>query len=148
MGVLSLGLAGNVGAKSQALAALSRLTQQMMRQATWAQLRSHVMVRVTEKVYRQLGLRLTKRKLAQTVPVIGVGLNASLSAQLTEVTFKRAQAVYRLRALSDAYGIDPSEWTQAPAQQVVVADGDVEPVVDIVEMLEAEADEDDPKETD
>ncbi len=44
MGVLSLGLASSMGAKTQALAALSRLAQEMVRQATWTQLNEHVLV--------------------------------------------------------------------------------------------------------
>ena len=71
VGVLSLGVAGSSGAKTEALAALSRLTQQMMRQATWRQLNEHLMVRAIGRAYQMLGLRLTQRKLAQTVPFVG-----------------------------------------------------------------------------
>jgi hypothetical protein len=141
MGVLSLGVAGSMGAKTQALAALSRLTQQMMRQATWKQLNEHLLVRAIGKVYQILGLRLTQKKLAQTVPFLGVGLNAALSASLTERTFRRAQAVYRLRTLSETYGIDPQEWmvgssTSAPDND----DPAGEPVVDVMAVLDAERD--------
>lgn len=138
MGVLSVGLASTVGAKNQALAALSRLTQQMTRRATWDKLRQHVMVRVIDKAYTHLGLKLTRQKLAQTVPVLGIGLNAALSAQLTEATFRRAQAVYRLRALSDAYGIDPTEWMRSPEGVDVATDERQEPVVDVMQMLDDE----------
>lgn len=142
MGVLSLGVAGSLGAKTQALTALSRLTQQMMRQATWTQLNEHVLVRAIGKAYQMLGFRLTQRKLAQTVPVVGIALGAVLSAQLTEQTFRRAQAVYRLRALSETYGIDPREWVEAaPASLPDTA----QPAVDVVEVLEAER-ADDPDE--
>lgn len=138
MGVLSVGLAGTVGAKTQALASLSRLSQRMMRRATWKELQSHVLVKVTDKVYRQLGLRLTHRKLAQTIPVVGVAINASLSAQITEATFRRAQAVYRLRALSETYGIDPVEWMNAPAPDGAAAPAGDANAVDVLEVLEAE----------
>lgn len=141
MGVLSLGAAGSLSAKTQALGALSRLTQQMMRRATMRQLNERLLVRTIAKVYQLLGLRLTQRKLAQTLPVVGVGLNAALSADLTKRTFDRAQAVYRLRALSERYGIDPQEWTaDLPPQS---PDDDVprsEKVVDIIAVLESERD--------
>lgn len=144
MGVLSLGVASSLGAKTQALAALSRLTQQMMRQATWKQLNEHVLVRAIAKVYQMLGLRLTQRKLAQTVPFVGVGLNAALSAQLTEQTFRRAQAVYRLRALCETYGIDPREWMDAsPSDAPDVGGSAGEAVVDVIEILEGERAEED-----
>ncbi|WP_344951696.1 EcsC family protein [Terrabacter ginsenosidimutans] len=140
MGVLSLGVAASLGSKTQALAALSRLTQQMMRQATWRQLNEHVLVRAVAKAYQMLGLRLTQRKLAQAVPFVGVALNATLSAQLTEQTFRRAQAVYRLRWLSETYGIDPKEWMDGAPSADPVTDGtqEREEAVDVVEVLEDE----------
>ncbi|WP_328999493.1 EcsC family protein [Kribbella sp. NBC_00709] len=139
MGVLSLGVAGSLGAKTQALGALSRLTQQMMRQATWKQLNEHLLVRVIGKVYQILGLRLTQKKLAQTVPFVGVGLNAALSASLTERTFRRAQAVYRLRTLSETYGIDPQEWMSGSS--AARSDNDAgEGAVDVMAVLDAERD--------
>ncbi len=86
-----------------------------------------------------LGLKLTHRKLAQTVPFVGVGLNAALSAQLTDQTFRRAQAVYRLRALSEAYGIDPKEWMNAASPDTSDQGGSAgEAVVDVGEVLEGE----------
>lgn len=82
-----------------------------------------------------LGLRLTQKKLAQTVPFVGVGLNAALSASLTERTFRRAQAVYRFRTPSETYGIDPQEWMSgAPAP----APENGESVVDVMAVLDAE----------
>ncbi len=142
MGVLSLGVANSVGARTQALAALSRLTQQMMRRATWQQLNERLLVRTIAKVYQMLGIRLTHHKLGQTVPVIGIGLNAALSAQLTEQTFRRAQAVYRLRALSETYGIDPTEWMEASATAAPDAIGSSgEEIVDVLEVLEEVRDE-------
>ena len=59
MGVLSLGMAGSVTAKYEALSALSRLSQQMMRGATWKQLNEHILVRAIARTYQLLGLKLT-----------------------------------------------------------------------------------------
>jgi hypothetical protein len=139
MGVLSLGVASSVGAKAQALSALSRLTQQMMRRATWEQLNEHLLVRAIGKAYQMLGIKLTHRKLAQTVPFVGVGINAALSAQMTEQTFRRAQAVYRLRALSETYDINPKEWMEAaPSDTAELGGSGEEHVVDVLEVLEDE----------
>jgi EcsC protein family len=71
---------------------------------------------------------ITKRKLAQAVPVVGAAINASVNAGLTHQTFRRAEAVYRLRFLSEKYGIDPDEWRRdapvgsAEAEDVVQVD--------------------------
>ncbi|WP_162252808.1 EcsC family protein [Knoellia sp. Soil729] len=145
MGVLSLGVASSVGAKTQALAALSRLTQEMMRQATWRQLNERILVKAIGRAYALLGFRLTHRKLAQAVPLVGVGLNAALSAQLTEQTFRRAQAVYRLRALSEIYGIDPTEWVDSSVTAAAPEETETsgEEIVDVLEVLEEVRVEDD-----
>ncbi|NPC99114.1 EcsC family protein [Nocardioides sp. zg-DK7169] len=138
MGVLSLGMATSVGAKAHALAALSRLAQEMMRQATWKQLNEHLLVQAVAKAYQMLGLRLTHRKLAQTLPYVGIGINAALSAQMTEQTFRRAQAVYRLRVLSEIYDIHPEEWVEAsPGDDAERRKGE-EQVVDVLEVLEGQ----------
>ena len=116
---------------------LSRLTQQMMRRATWKQLHDHVLVRVIARVYQVLGVKLTQRKLAQTVPFVGIGINAALSANMTRHTYQRAEDVYRLRFLSEKYGLDPHEWLR----DFEPADEDVETAMDlpdVAEMLDEE----------
>jgi hypothetical protein len=112
LGVLSVGTAGTLQAKYQAIAALSRLTQQMMRHATWKQLNEQVIVRAIARVYQMLGIRLTQRRLAQVVPFVGVVLNGGLSAHMTKQVYQRAEDVYRLRFLSKKYGLDPDEWIE------------------------------------
>jgi len=135
LGVLSLASAGIQGGKTQTLRSLSRLTQQMMRQATWTQLRGHQLVGVIEKVYLALGFQLAKTKLAQAVPVAGVVLNAGLSAQLADQTFRRAGDAYRLRFLSEKYGIDPAAWLE---QTTSAGPDDHEAVVDVAEIVAGE----------
>lgn len=110
MGVISLGSAGAPTVKVSALTALSRLSQQMMRQGTWRQLSKNQMVKLVDLMYRALGYRLTKAKLAQTVPVVGVLLNGGVSADMADRTHRRALDIYRLRFLSDKYGIEPTSW--------------------------------------
>lgn len=102
-GVLSLAMAGTQGSKATAMTSLSRLTQQMMRRATWTQLRRHQLVAVVERLYVALGLRLTQKKLAQVIPVLGVAINAGLNATLVDQTFRRASDAYRLRFLTEKY---------------------------------------------
>lgn len=138
MGVLSLGMASTVGAKYQALASLSRLTQQMMRRATWKQLNEHVLVRAITRVYQLLGLRLTQKKLAQTVPLVGVGINAALSANSTKSVYQRAEDVYRLRFLSEKYGINPAEWLEGMFPTDQPPDPNQDDMPDVTVILEEE----------
>lgn len=136
-GVLSYSSAGSAAEKAASLAALSRLTQDMMRRATWRQLQRHQMVNVIHKVVTSLGFNLTKKKLAQVVPVAGAVINGGLNARLAQNTFNRAQAAYRLRFLAEKYGLDPSEW----APDVLDLEFTEMPLVD--EIVDAERASDD-----
>lgn len=111
LGVMTLGSATTAAEKTAALTSLRRLAAQMMRQPTWAQLNQHALVKLIDRVFAQLGEKLTKQKLGQAVPVAGVLINAGLSAHMTDTTFRAARDVYRVRFLSDKYGIDPRSWS-------------------------------------
>lgn len=135
-GVLSYSTASGSAEKAASLAALSRLTQQMMRRATWDQLSNNLMVQVLKQVYKLLGMNLTKRKLGQAVPVVGVVINGGLNAKMAQDTFDRAHTAYRLRFLTEKYGLDPAEW--APE-----ADNPATDIPLIDEIIEAEIVEED-----
>jgi hypothetical protein len=107
MGIMSLGIAGSLEAKRAALSQFSKLSQLMMKNPSWAQLNEKVLVRIIARMYESLGLRLTRRKLAEVVPFVGVGINAALNAAITRDVYRRAEDAYRLRFLSEKYGVDP-----------------------------------------
>jgi hypothetical protein len=134
LGVLSLASANTVAGKAAAMAELSKLTQEMMRRATLEQLGHHVLVNVIDRVYAALGFKISKKKLAQAVPVAGAAINASVNAGLVYQTFRRAETVYRLRFLSEKYGIDPDEW----CRDDLAGSDEAEDVVQVNEELEAE----------
>jgi hypothetical protein len=131
-GVLSYSTAGNAAEKAASLAALSRLTQEMMRQATWKQLQQHQTVNIIQTVVTSLGFKLTQKKLAQVVPVAGVVINGGLNARLARNTFNRAQDAYRLRFLTEKYELDAASW--APD----VSDAEVTDLPLIDEIVDAE----------
>lgn len=110
LGVMSLGSAATAAEKAAALANLRRLTTLMMRQPTWAELHKHALVKLIDQVFTALGEKLVKRKLAQAVPVAGVLINAGLSAQMADSAYRSARDAYRLRFLSEKYGVNPMEW--------------------------------------
>ena len=142
--VLGLGMAVGSSAKAGALASLSRLTQDMMRQATWTQLNEHLLVQVINRAFATMGLRLTQKKLAQIVPVAGILISSGVNLQLLHRVHDAAIQAYRLRFLTEKYGL------HAPTSTVVVLPaaelGEAEEVVQIDELLieavrEAEADQ-------
>lgn len=141
LGTISVGSAGSPAAKVAALTSLSRLTQQMMRKATWAQLNQNGLVKLIDAIFKALGLRLTHQKLGQAVPFAGVLINGGLSAQMADHTYRSARDVYRLRFLSDKYGIDPESWVtvaETLADDVVLG-----AALDDIELISNDENDDD-----
>lgn len=137
MGVISLGTTASAQARYAALASLSRLTQQMMRRATWEQLNNYVLVKVLQRVFNALSIKMTQAKLAQVVPFAGVAIASVLNANLTRTLYQRAEDIYRVRFLTDKYGLDPESWLQGFAEGTVPAESSEE-VLDIMEVVEEE----------
>lgn len=104
---------GDSAEKAAALASLSRLTQQMMRQASWRHIPPQQADNVIQQVWVALGFRLAKNKVAQAVPVLGAVVNGGLNARIAHRTFERAQQAYRLRFLTEKYDLDAGSWAPA-----------------------------------
>jgi hypothetical protein len=106
LSVIGWSTAGNEAVKRSALAQLSRLTQQLARSATWAQLNEHLFVKAVQELYLRLGVRLTQRKLGQAVPLAGVAIGAGLNAHLLQMVANDARVAYRTRFLADKHHLD------------------------------------------
>ncbi|WP_152665499.1 EcsC family protein [Mycobacterium sp. UM_Kg1] len=109
-GVIAYCAAGDSAETAAALASLSRLTQQMMRQASWRHIPPQQADNVIQQVWVALGFRLAKNKVAQAVPVLGAVVNGGLNARIAHRTFERAQQAYRLRFLTEKYDLDAGAW--------------------------------------
>ncbi|MBT8797459.1 EcsC family protein [Microbacterium flavum] len=128
--VIGLGMAVGSGAKTAALASLSRLTQDMMRRATWTQLNQHLLVEIVNRAFASLGLKLTQKKLAQIVPIAGVAISAGVNLQLVQRMHSAATHAYRLRFLTEKYFLgEPTpredEWLAAKRDEEDVLDVEV-----------------------
>lgn len=134
-GVLSYSTARGSREKVAALGALSRLTQDMMRRTTMATLSQNQIVQVIDTVFKVLGVKMTKKKLAQAVPVAGVLINGGMNANLAHRTYYRARTAYRLRFLTDKYGLDPAQW-RPDAGDTAYQGGSGIPLID--EIVDAE----------
>jgi hypothetical protein len=145
--VLGLGMAVGSGAKASALASLSRLTQDMMRRATWTQLNEHLLVGVINRAFATMGLRLTQKKLAQVVPVAGVLISSGVNVQLLHRVQDAATQAYRLRFLTEKYGLVAPVSTDLVVATPDLGDGEEVVLVDdllrdALREAEAEADAD------
>jgi hypothetical protein len=131
--VLGLGMAVGSAAKANALASLARLTQDMMRRATWTQLNEHLLVQVIKRAYASLGLKLTQKKLAQVVPIAGVFISSGANLQLVRRIHAAAVDAYRLRFLTEKYGLESSASTDVTPLRGEVSDE--EEVLQIPELI-------------
>ncbi len=94
--------------KVAAMAELSKLTQMMMRHATWEVLSKEPMVKIIQHIYARLGIRLTKKGLGKVVPVAGVAIGSGLNAAALDRVGRDAKMAYRIRFLATKYDLDPS----------------------------------------
>jgi EcsC protein family len=104
LGILNFGLARQTG-KSVAYVELNKIVQSLARNAAWAKLNRNAVTQVVKIVYNRLGMRLTKQKLGQAVPVFGIAIGAGLNAQLLANVTSDAEHLYRERFLRDKYGL-------------------------------------------
>jgi hypothetical protein len=79
--------------------------QDLARKKTWDQLNKHAVTKVVERFYTTIGVRLTQRKLAQAVPVMGIFVGAGLNVLLINRVADVADHLYRYRFLMEKYGI-------------------------------------------
>jgi len=106
MSILSAASAPNQAAKQVALAELTRLSVMIAKRKTWEELQRLVSVQVIKKIAQALGIRLTKGKLAQLVPVLGAAVGAGYNAWYLSQVTETAYLLYRERFLIEKHGPD------------------------------------------
>ncbi|MEU7524250.1 EcsC family protein [Saccharothrix sp. NPDC042600] len=135
LGVLNFGMAQQTG-KSFAYVQLNKLVNDLARRATWAQLNKNGVTRVVRAFYERFALRLTKQKLGQAVPVVGIVIGAGLNARLLSNLTSDAEHLYRERFLREKHGLETVEVAVA-AEAADLDEGD--DAIHIAEIVEEEA---------
>ncbi len=136
LSAMSFSNSGPQAAKLMAFQQLSTVTQQLVRSKAWAELNEQLIVRVITEMFERLGLVITKRKLGQAIPVVGVVIGAGLNASYLQSVGKDAELAYRIRFLAEKHGLDPSDLAPPPtANDATGATGDY---IDIQEIVDAE----------
>jgi hypothetical protein len=106
LSVLGVASSPTVVAKHRALAELAKLSAMLAKKATWAELEKLSFVELVKRIAESLGMRLTKQKLGQIVPVIGAvvgaGVNLWFVANVVDASYK----LYRERFLIAKHGPD------------------------------------------
>ncbi|WP_120521462.1 EcsC family protein [Arthrobacter celericrescens] len=139
MSVVNAGTAVSAGAKSAAMADISRLTQALVRKKTWEILDRSIVAQVSKQFAKAFGVRLTKQGLGKVVPVAGILVGGSLNWATLEGIFDAANIAYRRRFLLEKYphlgeeeerGFFPDDDQPGP-------DGGDEPISVLGEIVEA-----------
>ena len=118
MNLLGLASSPTDTSKSLAMAQLVRIAQDVAKKRTWKELEKHAFVRVVQQIAKALGIRLTKAKLAQIVPVTGAVVGGGFNAYFTSKVCDAAYYLYRERFLAEKYGAHVIEDTVEPADDI------------------------------
>ena len=103
MHVLVLASSPTDAAKVPAMGELARIGAAVAKKTAWKDLEKAGMVRVIQKVSKALGIRLTKAKLAQAVPIVGGVVGGGFNAYYTSRVCDAAYQLYRERFLAEKY---------------------------------------------
>ncbi|OAT78152.1 hypothetical protein A9B99_18615 [Mangrovibacter phragmitis] len=102
--------------KNLAMAQLIKISQQVAKNQAWKQLEQHTFVQIIRQIASTLGIRLTKAKLAQAIPMTGAIVGGGFNAYFTSKVCEAAYYLYRERFLAELYGASIIEETVKPAK--------------------------------
>jgi hypothetical protein len=140
LGVLNFGLAEQAG-KTAAYVELNKIVQALARRAAWQQLDKNGVAQVVKTIYATLGMKITKEKLGQAVPVVGIIIGAGLNARMLAKVTSDAEHLYRERFLRERYGITAA--SPSASSSGAAGDSDSIAIVGIVDAeLKSEAEDD------
>lgn len=115
LNVLGLASSPTDAAKGVAMAQLVKIANDVAKKRAWTELEKHAFVKVIQQIAKALGIRLTKAKLAQTVPIAGAVVGGGFNAYYTSKVCDAAYYLYRERFLAEKYGPGVIEVTVPPA---------------------------------
>lgn len=101
MHLLSLASSPTDASKATAMAQLSKIATEVARRSTWKNLEQHAFVKVVQHIAQALGVRLTKAKLAQIVPIAGAAIGAGFNAHFTNKVCDCSYYLFRERFLDN-----------------------------------------------
>lgn len=118
LNILGLASSPNDASKALAMAQLVRIAQDVAKKATWKRLEQYAFIKVIRQIAKALGIRLTKAKLAQSIPIAGAAIGGGFNAYFTMKVCDAAYYLYRERFLAEKYGPEIIETTVEPAKDV------------------------------
>ena len=122
MNVLGLASSSTDPAKYAALAQLIKISKAVAMKQPWAKLEQHAFVTLVQRVAKALGVRLTKQKLGQVIPAVGLVVGAGFNTHYTWKVCEASYFLYRERFLAEKYGPDVIEATVEAAESFAVGE--------------------------
>ena len=116
MHVLGLASSPSDSAKTPVMAQLARIAADAAKKKTWKTLEEYAFVGVIQQIARALGIRLTKAKLAQSIPIMGAAVGGGFNAYFTTRVCDAAYQLYRERFLAEKYGAEVIDLTAEPVE--------------------------------
>ena len=83
---------------------LTKLTKAAAKKGAWKTLKIQVMATIIEKIAKTLGMRLTRAKVAQLLPIAGAAVGGTFNALYTGRVCEAAYHLYREQFLIRRYG--------------------------------------------
>lgn len=114
--ILGLASSPTDASKTVAMAQLVKIAQDVAKKSAWETLEKSVYVRIIQEIAKALGIRLTKAKLAQTIPFVGAAVGGGFNAYFTMRVCDAAYYLYRERFLAQQYGAQVIDVTVKPAK--------------------------------
>ncbi len=106
MNVLGWASSPTDASKTLTMSHLARIAQDVAQKRSWKELEKHTFVQIIQQIAKALGIRLTKAKLAQIVPIAGAAIGGGFNSYFTAKVCKTAYHLYRERFLAQKYGVD------------------------------------------
>lgn len=106
LAVIGVGIAADGAAKQTALLHVRKVAMMVARRAAWKELGDEAVVKLVQTLFTKLSAQLTKDKLAQALPLIGIAAGAGLNYSLMRRVGTAASFMYRERFLIEKYGLD------------------------------------------
>lgn len=116
--ILGLASSPSDASKTLAMAQLVRIAQDVAKKTTWKELEKSAFVKIIQEIAKALGIRLTKAKLAQSIPIVGAVIGGGFNSYFTMKVCDSAFYLYRERFLAAKYGSDIIEVTVSPAKDM------------------------------
>ena len=98
------------------MAQLARIAADAAKKRTWKDIEKAALVSVIREIAKTLGIRLTKAKLAQAVPIMGAAVGGGFNAYYTARVCDAAYHLYRERFLAEKYGSEVIDLTAEPVE--------------------------------